>query len=120
MLYLLPNMLRLNPNAPNHTDFVEITPFIYHVTIDRMTIVKSPWNQFKEGTQDQIAENVGKNDLFQFLGNKIDPQIVKNLSENYNFKNKSDKFRNLSASNKMHVHWTLPAMTPKNVWHLHS
>ena len=80
MLHLRPNMMRLNPNTPKHTDFVDITHFMHHATI-----MKSLCNQFKGAIQDRIAENSVKHDLFQLLGNKSDPQTVKNLSENYNF-----------------------------------
>ena len=57
-------MHRLHPKTPKHKDFLDSTYFMWHVTIDHMSIVQSPHGQLKEATQEWALDAVGEHDLF--------------------------------------------------------
>ena len=57
---------------------------------------------------------------FNIWGENTDPANAKNLNQYYNFEQISNKFRNFSASNKMHAHYATPSIAPKHVRHTHS
>ena len=89
-----------------------------YVTIDDMNTEQSTCEKPKEATQEWMIETIGEHDLFKFLGNKNNPQNVKNLKLHSDFDVIFEKFRNLSTR-KMRVCCTHGTVNPKHVLHFH-
>ena len=62
---------KFNPKTTKHKESLKLTHFSHYVAISRFNFIKTPYQEFKEETQEIVVENTMSADFFQFQGQQM-------------------------------------------------